>query len=64
MLHAPQYLLGGILFVAGGVYLLLFKYGYVRLNSSLVRPERDDTLFGIAGIIFGLAMLGGWFGMY
>jgi len=50
--------------LAGGSYLLLFKYGYIRLNSSTVRPERDDTLLGIAGLTFDLVMPGGWLNLY
>jgi hypothetical protein len=64
MYNDLRYLLGGLLFLAGGVYLLLFKYGYIHLNSSKLRLERDDTLLGIAGIVFDFAMLGGWLGLY
>jgi hypothetical protein len=64
MYRAPQYLIGGVLLLGGGVFLLLFKYGFIDLSTSVAHPQKNDMLLGIAGIVFGFSTLGRWLGLY
>ena len=63
--HSDQgfnFLVSGIVFIAAGTFLLLFKFGFLKTNSKTTRPVESDTLLG--SIFFGLVSICVWLGVF
>lgn len=59
-----RYLVLGIFTLAAGVYLLLFKYGFIGKDFKIVQHEYNDGVLGLFAVFMGLAILAFSLGLF